>query len=165
MTDTEWPGFEDVIDPEAVPIPGSRPRVQHARKEEKPPASERPWQDYPHKVYRVNGQDMELFRIGALAAALNRRPSVVKEWEAKGWLPKTSLRFAHSVTRSRIKTKAYVAGTPIRGTRLYTRAFIEGIAALAEETGVHLLGVYVGETDFPQRARDLYYETMPGEPE
>ena len=164
MPETQWPDFEDVIDPDDVPVPGSRPRVQHAAKEQQERPAQQAWQDQA-KVYRVDGQDVPLYRIGALAAALGRRPSSVKYWERKGWLPKSSLRIPHPENRSRIKTKAYVAGMPNKGRRLYTREFIEGIVRLAEETGVDRLSVFVGETDFPQRARELYFETMPGEPE
>lgn len=164
MIDTAWPDFDDVIDPDDVPVPGSRPRVQHPPKPPVEAKPHRPWQDEPTRVYRVDGVDMPLYRIGALAKALGRRPYVVKEWERKGWLPKTSLRMAHPENRSRIKNPK-VNGLPNSGRRLYTKEFIAGIEALAKETGVDVLSVYVGDTDFPQRARDLYYETMPGEPE
>lgn len=159
---TSWPDFDDVIDPDTIPVPGSRPRVQHARKENVEPDPVQ-WDAHP-KVYRVDGQDTELFHIGALAAALGRRPSVVKDWERRGWLPRTSLRLSTGVKRSNIR-KPGVAGAPVKGRRLYTRAFIEGVISLATETGVDRPGVYVGETDFPARVRDLYFDTMPGAPD
>jgi len=161
VTTTDWPDFDDVIDPETVPVPGSRPRVQHVRKEVEPrPVAQ--WDAHP-KIYRVNGQDLELFGVAALAMALGRTTSSIKHWEREGWLPKTSLRLPMNL-RSGIKTKDWVRGMPVGGRRLYTRAFIERIKALAEEIGVDRLGVYVSETEFPQRAFEIYAETMPGEP-
>ena len=153
--------FSDVIDPEQVPVPGSRPRVQHKKAEPAPPKEGPRWDAFP-KVYRVDGKDMELFGVNALARALGRTTSTIKHWERKGWLPKTNLRLPMQL-RSGIK-KHYVQGMDVRGRRLYTHAFIEGIVRLAEETGVIHPGTYMEETDFPQRARDLYYDTMPGEP-
>lgn len=162
MTDTDWPDFEDVIDPEAVPVPGSRPRVKHVSKEVTTPPPTDAWDAHP-KVYRVDGEDVELFGVHALATALGRTTSSIKHWEREGWLPRTNLRLPMNL-RSGIRSKDWVRNMEVGGRRLYTRAFIEGIKALAEETGVDRLGVYVGETEFPQRAFDLYAETMPGEP-
>lgn len=162
MTDTDWPEFDDVIDPDDVPIPGSRPRVKHEKREPriKPPA---PWDAYP-KVYRVDGRDTELFGSAALAQALDRKTETLKHWEIRGWLPKTNVRLPRKIAWGE-KDVSPLTGRPMPGRRLYTRAFIEGIVDLANKYGlIETPGVSPEGTDFPQEALDLYYRTMPGEP-
>jgi hypothetical protein len=56
-------------------------------------------------------------------------------------------------------------GGAIPGRRLYTRGFIEGLVALVNEFDLLTVpGMTPAGTDFPQRAIDLYYQTMPGDP-
>ena len=157
MTDTVWPDFEDVIDPDAVPVPGSRPRVQHEKKEPEPKAPQA-WDAYPRTLL-VNGVETELFNSSALCRALDIKNETLKYWERKGHLPKTNVR----MPTPRVRSGLY--GTPVNGRRLYTRAFIEGLIVIAREEGIFTTpGLDVGATAFPQRTLDLYYRTMPGEP-
>jgi hypothetical protein len=160
---TEWPEFDDVIDPEAVPVPGSRPRVEHQSREKEPRRTEDdPWDAHP-KVYRVDGREQELFGTAALGKALGRKAETMKHWEIKGWLPKTSLRLPRK-TRSRADISP-ITGQPIPGRRLYTRAFIEGLVEIANKYGlIETPGKSPEETGFPEDALALYYRTMPGEP-
>lgn len=157
MTDTTWPDFDDVIDPDAVPVPGSRPRVQHVKAEEVP-ATPADWDAYPKRLL-VDGVETELFDAAALCRALDIKNETLKYLERKGYLPKTSIR----LPTPRLRSGLY--GTQVPGRRLYTRPFIEGVITIAREEGIFAKpGVDVGSTDFPQRTLDLYYTTMPGEP-
>lgn len=159
--ETSWPDFDDVIDPDSVEIPGSRPRVQHSPRERERPV-EKPW-DAHSKVYRVNGENLELFDISALSRALNRKADTLKHWEARGWLPKTALRIPRKARGGHDVSP--LTGHPIPGRRLYTRAFIEGIIALANKYSlVDTPGSSPEGTDFVDDVYDLYLRTMPGEP-
>jgi hypothetical protein len=79
------------------------------------------------KHFTLNGHhiEREMFPIGALGKALGRDPVTIRAWIRKGWLPE-----------ARFLTK------PLPGTRgdaprrLYTRAQIEGILAIAREEGL-----------------------------
>lgn len=161
---TEFPDFEDVIDPDDVPVPGSRPRVQHEKKERAKPAP-RPWDAHPRKL-RVDGREMELFESKALCNALGINYEQLKHWERRGYLPKTNLRLPRK-SRGPADVSPQLrnhGGGEIPGRRLYTRAFIEGCVRLAKEHGLDKPGTVPGSTGFPDAARDLYYDTMPGEP-
>lgn len=78
----------------------------------------RVWDQSP-VVYPVNGIDTEFFTIGALALALNRQVQTVRLWERQGKMPKATYRTAGK-----------------KQNRLYTRAQIEGIVAIATEEGL-----------------------------
>lgn len=97
----------------------------------------------------VKGLDAELFTIGALATALNRKPVTIRKWETNGWLPK-----ARYMLRK---------GSSIQGQRrLYTREQIEGLVRIAREEHVlddpKSLRTSIETTRFPERAKALWKE-------
>ncbi len=74
------------------------------------------WDSKPNYV-DLHGQTVEVFRIGALAKALNRTTSTIRSMVLKGVL-------CHPLLKNG------------NGEWLYTRDQIEDLIALAEETGV-----------------------------
>ena len=45
-------------------------------------------------TYNIEGRDIELYRIGALAAALDKTPQQIVEWERLGLFPKPCFRIS-----------------------------------------------------------------------
>lgn len=106
--------------------PGKREPANRPKPEVSAPP-ERHWSDRP-VIYIYDGQSREFFTISHLSEALNRASVTIRGWENKGLLPKTPFR-SPAPRRSTLTT-----GAP-KGKRLWTRAQIEGILRIAEETG------------------------------
>jgi hypothetical protein len=85
---------------------------------------EEPWDAHPLKVW-IKGVEYEMFRVGALAKALERDSVTIRAWMRKGWLPRNSY-----------QTNPVVGSRGNAGRRLWTRAQIEGIVAIAQEEGL-----------------------------
>jgi len=100
--------------------PGSKRRIPNDRTPPKAVAEDA-WDSHPVRL-KVQGEVVEFFTIGMLAQALGRRPATLREWEAKGIIPKARYRTAAS---SKDKQK-----------RLYTRAQVEVMVKLAQEEGL-----------------------------
>ena len=66
-------------------------------------------------IKTLGGKDVEVFTIGALAAALEKQIVTVRLWERKGYIPRAPYRL-------RSKT---LNGKKTDGNRVYTRALIE----------------------------------------
>ncbi|TDO36274.1 hypothetical protein EV643_1204 [Kribbella sp. VKM Ac-2527] len=85
------------------------------------------WDNVPRgrRVQRdpETGRVTELFLIGALAFAMNRKPLTIRLWERKGIIPK-------------VQQAAGREGSQHGGRRLYTRAQIEGMIVIAREDGL-----------------------------
>lgn len=90
----------------------------------------------------MGGPEREFFTIGALADALHRTPMTIRRWEREGVIP-----------RARFFTQA---STPNGRFRLYTRAQIEGLLALAKELHITDTMKKVSMGDFPVRAFELF---------
>lgn len=99
--------------------PGSR---QERRAAVTPPAAVAPvvptWDAKPI-VKTIRGQRMELFPVGALAAALGRSAVTMRLWERNGVLPKAKYRLANK--------------NGVGGRRYYDRAQIEAVVAVARD--------------------------------
>jgi hypothetical protein len=141
LTDDDW---EDV-DPEDVDVPGSRPRVDH-NKRQASDASVLPegWDRQP-RTYRVNGVDTQLFDIEAFMEATGLRYGTIRQWERHGVLPKPLM-------RSPRKDK-------VAGHRLYSREYVEGVARILVEEKVSDTRRNVRKTDFAARVRELFERT------
>lgn len=74
------------------------------------------------KNYLVGNKVVELFPIGAVARALNRKPVTVRKWETEGIIPNSPYMMKSHDTRGQ--------------RRLYSRQQIETLRAVAEEEGV-----------------------------
>ena len=144
MTET-IPGWDDTqaVDPEDVPVPGSRPRVQHASQEQ----PERPQTDWDRlaRTYTVGGQDTQLFPVGALLEATGFTYSGLRKWERDGSFPKARFRSPRSGA--------------LPGHRLYTRAFIEGVARIMSEEGIKPTHRNIARTEFFPRVQRLFRST------
>jgi hypothetical protein len=95
-------------------------------------------------VYLLNGRDVELFTIGQLAAVLNRSATTLRRWEADGTLPRSGYTKPSKDPRGR--------------RRLYSRAQIEGIYAIAKDEGVLENGSTLKGTQFANRVLALFQE-------
>lgn len=89
----------------------------------------------------------EFFGIGDLAKALHRKPLTIRQWEREGVIPPSG----HESP-----------GVNHHGRRrLYSRAQVEGIVAIAEEEGL-LLGDRreIASTDFTPRVKKLFEKLL-----
>lgn len=97
-------------------VPGSKRK----RREPDPKVSRRKvgesngWDENPI-IKTLGGKEVEVFTIGALAAALEKSIVSVRLWERKGYIPRAPYRL-------RSKT---LKGQKTGGNRVYTRALIE----------------------------------------
>jgi hypothetical protein len=74
------------------------------------------------RTYTVRGNSVELFGVGTLAAALNRKPVTVRKFETAGVIPVAPLVLPSHDQRGQ--------------RRLYTKEHIEGLRRIAEEEGI-----------------------------
>jgi len=99
--------------------PGSR----HPRKADTPKAVSRRvqvmgesngWDEAPiKKVFK--GEERELFTVGALAQALEKKIVTIRLWERKGYIP---------IAPFRLRSKQ-LNGEKVNGNRVYTRELVE----------------------------------------
>lgn len=96
-------------------------------------------------VYEVRGIDVEFFKIGDLARALNRQAGTIRKWEEDRILPRPF-------------SKTGRDRDPRGRRRLYTRAQIEGIWRIARDEGVLDPGprINLRKTQFTQRVEALF---------
>lgn len=141
--------------PDVEFYPGSKvPIVRHPNRAEKdtyvaPP--EDAWDQDPATRRRqsIRGEEREFFTLGALAAALNRRPVTLRTWERNKVIPGPLF----------VKK----GDNPNGRRRLYSRAQIEGLIKIAEEEGIlrpDAKGFYkpITQTNFTKRAFALFKE-------
>ena len=83
------------------------------------------WDASPIKK-TVRGQEMELFTISALAAALEKAIVSIRLWEDKGYIPPAPYRF---------RSKS-LNGKKTGGNRAYTRALIESCVEEFDRRGL-----------------------------
>jgi hypothetical protein len=74
------------------------------------------------RTYLVGGKSAELYPLGAVAQALNRKPVTVRKLEQEGILPRAPLILPSHDQRGQ--------------RRLYTKAHIDGLRKIAAEEGV-----------------------------
>jgi len=102
------------------------------------------WAAYP-KYYWLNGEIVELYFVGALAAALGRCSASVRRLERDGVLPPAPFQIARGLDGTK--------------RRCYARQHIERIVAIADDEGV--LGRKVADyrrTAFTARVQEAYRE-------
>lgn len=111
-------GLEEKL--EDLFYPGSKRRIPTERT---PPKAvvEDAWDSHP-VLLKVKGETKEFFTVGMLAQALGRRPATIREWEAKGIIPKAKFRTA--------------AVDTAKQKRLYTRRQVEVMVKIAQEEGL-----------------------------
>ena len=85
------------------------------------------WDTNPTKHTLPNGKDVEMFTIGALAAALGRPIITIRSWIKEGYLPSAPYR---------LPVKKDINGKDHLGKRLYSRAMIETVIDLFRSAGI-----------------------------
>lgn len=85
------------------------------------------WDAKPQVKTLPNGQDVELFTVGALAQALGRPFVSIRVWNENGYLPTAPYR---------LPTKKNKHGEDHKGRRLYSRAMIEAAVELFDKAGL-----------------------------
>jgi len=105
-----------------------------SKKKRKPPVQKEPeikvsldWDTNPTKRTLPNGTDVDMFMIGALAAALGRPIITIRTWIKEGYLPSAPYR---------LPVKKDINGKDHLGKRLYSRAMIEAAVELFRKFGV-----------------------------
>lgn len=123
--------FKDVDDY----YPGSKRKRKvkvEPKKEVEPDSS---WDSHPRITTLPNGTDIELFTIGALAAALGRPVITIRAWLKEGYLPAAPYR---------LPAKKNINGEDHQGRRLYSRAMVEKVVELFAKAGL----LYVKRIDW-----------------
>ena len=85
------------------------------------------WDAKPIKKTLPNGRDLEMFTIGALAAALGRPIITIRAWIKEGYLPAAPYR---------LPSTKDVNGKDHQGRRLYSRAMVEKVVELFLTAGL-----------------------------
>jgi hypothetical protein len=93
------------------------------------------WDARPRITTLPSGKDIELFTIGALAAALGRPVVTIRAWLKEGYLPAAPYR---------LPAKKNVNGDDHQGRRLYSRAMVEKVVELFAKAGL----LYVKRIDW-----------------
>jgi len=123
--------FKDVDDY----YPGSKRKRKvkvEPKKEVEPDVS---WDARPRITTLPSGKDIELFTIGALAAALGRPVITIRAWLKEGYLPAAPYR---------LPVKKNINGNDHQGRRLYSRAMVEKVVELFAKAGL----LYVKRIDW-----------------
>jgi hypothetical protein len=99
-------------------FPGSRvPKNRPSSKKQNSLLNDR-FNGARYKIYRISGEDMQMFTIGQLAIAVNRKPVTIRMWESRGWIPKATYRTPAPKT-------AQIPNKSVKGRRLYSRTQVE----------------------------------------
>jgi hypothetical protein len=85
------------------------------------------WDAKPIKKTLPNGRDVEMFTIGALAAALGRPVITIRSWIKEGYLPAAPYR---------LPATKDVNGKNHQGRRLYSRSMVEKVVEILRTTGL-----------------------------
>lgn len=119
----------DFIDQTFADMDKYYPGSKRKRREPAPPKEvvEVEWSARPVKKTLPNGKDVEMYTIGALAAALGRPIITIRLWMKEGHLPLPPYRMA---------TKVDKLGNERKGRRLYTRPMIEEAVSAFDRAGV-----------------------------
>lgn len=137
--------FNDLSD-RVRDFPGRREPVN--RKVE-PEPKHNEWDTAP-RSYKVGGIPTEFFTVGHMALAVNRTSRTVRYWERHGILPPATFR-APKPQKGALKQV---------GDRLYSRAQIEAVVAVAKEEGV--LGGKAPKASFTTKVRKAWLALQRG---
>lgn len=112
--------------------PGSRRKRREAS--DRPGVVHVSWDASPI-TKMLGGVETEFFTVGALAAALGKRPVTIRLWERKAYIPQSPYRLP---SHTRPGGTTFTDDTVMPGKRVFTRALIE--AAVEEFDKRGLLG-------------------------
>lgn len=85
------------------------------------------WDTQSFKKTMPNGEDLEMFTIGALAKALGRPVPTLRKWMRLGYLPIPPYRLPDAVDKYGVMRK---------GRRLYSRAMVEAAVEVFNSSGL-----------------------------
>ena len=99
------------------------------------------------KYYLVNNQPTALYKIGAVAKALNRKPVTIRRWETEGIIPNSPYKMPSHDDRGQ--------------RRLYTLGQIEALRTIAQEEGLLYPSAggqwkKIEQTAFKEKARKAF---------
>ena len=122
---------EDFIDKAFADLdeyyPGSKKKRKAVVKKEPEVVVSPNWDSRPTRRTLPNGTDVDMFTIGALAAALGRPIITIRSWIKEGYLPSAPYR---------LPAKKDINGKDHQGLRLYSRAMIEAVIDLFDKAGI-----------------------------
>ncbi|CAB4174553.1 hypothetical protein UFOVP965_53 [uncultured Caudovirales phage] len=122
---------DDLISATFADLDAYYPNSKRKRKviEPKPPEiSPNPtWDNRPYKKVLPNGKEVEMFTIGAVAAAMGRPVITIRVWENEGYLPASPYR---------LPAKKNSKGEDQKGRRLYSRSMVEKLIELFDSAGL-----------------------------
>jgi len=72
-------------------------------------------------IFRIGGEEREMFTIGELARAVERKPVTIRAWESQGVIPRANY-------RTPVPKGQQIPGKTVKGRRLYSRAQVEFLA-------------------------------------
>lgn len=101
--------------------PGSKRRRKAVVKKAPEVVPDASWDAKPFIKTLPNGKDVEMFTIGALAAALGRPVITIRAWTNEGYLPSAPYRMPSTKDKN---------GKVHQGRRLYSRAMIESVVSI-----------------------------------
>ena len=102
----EWPGGKP---------PKNRPTTKR-------PTDDDQYNGAKPKPYRINGTDMQMFTVGQLALAVNRKAVTIRSWEKQGIIPRATY-------RTPAPSGPQLPGKPSKGRRLYSQVQVDLILA------------------------------------
>ena len=119
LIDSTFAGLDDFY-------PGSKRKRKPvvAKKPEVEPVPT--WDAKPYVKTLPNGRDLELFTIGALAAAVGRPLISIRSWIKEGYIPAAPYRLPSKM----------VNGKEQKGRRLYSKAMIQRLVELLDSAGL-----------------------------
>lgn len=85
------------------------------------------WDSKPFLKTLPNGKEVELFALGALAAALGRPIITVRAWIKEGYLPASPYRLPTTKNKN---------GEDHKGRRLYSRQMVESAVEIFSKAGL-----------------------------
>lgn len=122
---------EDFIDQAFADLdeyyPGSKRKRKAVVKKEPEIVPDAEWDAKPRMITMPNGEDMEMFTIGALAGALGRPIITIRTWIKEGYIPTAPYR---------LPAKKNKHGEDHQGKRIYSRAMIEKAVELFSKSGL-----------------------------
>ena len=107
--------------------PGSKRKRRAVEETAKREVEIKSWDSRPYFKTMPNGEDMEMFTLGALADALGRPIITVRHWTKKGYLPQAPYR---------LPAKPDKNGDTHQGRRLYSRSMIESAVEVFDKAGL-----------------------------
>lgn len=109
--------------------PGKKKPKNRPLKKEAQTKSDDPFRGVAKKVATINGKQMELYTVGAVAQILGRRAQTVRKWEHKGWIPAPTYRTSKA-------SGAELVNTDRKGYRLYSREQVQVLLTALEQNNL-----------------------------